>query len=228
MMDFTLACWNDAVQDAGSTRCYVMDNEDADIADVAERFVVAPQADADRIDALLAAGAAQVLLGDSALRDESLVRTALLAHGAERIGIWMQVHRTQMSWGLDTSSNADFSVVAVTNPIPRWVVLMADGSATDVDAIWWAEQMAAVGCATVLVSVADPEDDDLLACAEMAECLGERFWLDTASTDVEELRFWRRYGQVSQLVLPDGSDAKATAAALEQRLAQDGVGQCTG
>jgi hypothetical protein len=62
----------------------------------------------------------------------------------------------------------------------------------------------------------------------MTESLGECFWLDTGSADVEELRFWRRYGQASRLVLPDGSDAKAVRAELENRLARDGEKQCTG
>lgn len=222
-MDFTLACWNN---ETPGTSCFVMDGKVA--GEVSGQFVVSSQADAERIEALLVAGAAQVLLGDSGLQDESLLKEALAAHGAEKIGIWMSVRRAQTSWGLDTASNADFSVVAVTNPMPRWVLTAADGSATDVDAICWAEQMVAAGCSTVLVSVLQPEDEDLLACAEMAESLGDRFWLDAGSTDVEELRFWRRYGQVSRLVLPDGSDAMAIRAALEQRLAQDETRQCTG
>lgn len=225
-MDFTLSCWNEVAKDADSACCFVMDSEECEA--VSGQFVVSPQADSARIEALLSAGAAQVLLGDSALRDESLVKTALAAHGEDRIGIWLPVQRAQTSWGLDTTSNADFSVVAVTNPMPRWIVLAADGSATDVDAIWWAEQMASAGCSTVLVSVAQPEDDDLLACAEMVECLGDRLWLDAGSAEVEELRFWRRYGQVSRLVLPTGSDAKAVRVALELRLAQDGARQCSG
>ncbi len=226
-MDFIFASWSEVTKDTGSACCFVMDTG-GDDGNVSGQFVVSPQADSARIKALLDTGAAQVLLGDSALRDESLVSAALAAHGTEKIGIWMPVRRASTSWGLDTTSNADFSVVAVTNPMPRWVVQTADGHVTDVDAIWWAEQMTSAGCSAVLVSVTQPEDDDLLACAEMVECLGDRLWLDAGSADVDELRFWRRYGQVSRLVLPTGSDVKAVRAALEHRLAQDGVRQCPG
>jgi hypothetical protein len=224
MMDFTLGCWNKAVKVAGSSCCFVMD--EAEAADVSGQFVVSPQADSARIATLFDAGAAQVLLGESALRDESLVKSALAAHGEDRIGIWLPVRRAETGWGLDTTSNADFSVVAVTNPTPRWIVLAADGSTTDVDAFWWAGQMISAGCSTVLVSVTEPEDEDLLACAEMTESLGERLWLDVGTTDVDELRFWLRYGQVSRLVLPFGSDVTAVREEFELRLAQDGSMGC--
>jgi hypothetical protein len=190
--------------------------------------VVSAQADAGRIDEILAAGAEQVLLGESALQDGTLIAGAVARHGAERIGVWLPVRRAAVSWEFDTSSNADFSVVAVTNPVPRWVVLLADGSHTDVDAQWWAGQMIAAGCSMVLVSVEAPEDDDLLACAEMAEVAGERFWLDTGSADTEELRFWVRYGHARRLLLPAGCDMDEVKAALEQRLAQDEEVACSG
>jgi hypothetical protein len=190
--------------------------------------VVSAQADAGRIDEILAAGAEQVLLGESALQDSTLVAGAIARHGGERIGVWLPVRRAEVSWGFDTTSNADFSVVAVTNPVPRWVALLADRSATDVDAQWWAGQMIAAGCSMVLVSVEAPEDDDLLACAEMAEVAGERFWLDTGSADTEELRFWVRYGHARRLLLPAGCDMDEVKAALEQRLAQDEEVACSG
>lgn len=216
---------------------------DEDVAVVGRRFVrdggetahslkgccvVSPHADAGRIDELLAVGVEQVLLGESALGDPTLVSLAIARHGVERIGLWLPVRRAEASWCFDTTSNADFSVVSVSNPVPRWVVLLDDRSATDVDALWWAGQMAAAGCSTVLVSVEKPEDDDLLACAEMAEMAGEVFWLDTGSADIDELRFWVRYGQARQLLLPAGCDPDAVAAALETRLACDGEVACSG
>lgn len=191
-------------------------------------FVVSPLADGQRIDELVAAGAEQVLLGESALEDANLVTEAIARHGKERIGVWLPVRRAVSSWGLDTTSNADFSTVAVTNPLPRWVVVLEKGGRTDVDAQWWAGQMMAAGCSTVLVSVAQPEDDDLLACAEMVEIAGEQLWLDPGSANADELRFWIRYGQVRQLVLPHGCDAAVAKEELEHRLIQDEDASCTG
>ncbi|WP_303906448.1 hypothetical protein [Thiohalomonas denitrificans] len=190
--------------------------------------LVSPRADAPRIEALLAAGAEQVLLGESALYDSALFTEAIARYGGERIGVWLPVHRAKSSWALDTTSNADFNVVAVSNPVPRWLVLQADRTPTDVDAQWWAGQMIAAGCGTLLVSVEAPEDDDLLACAEMAEIAGERFWLDSGSDAVEELRFWTRYGQARRLVLPAGCDVDGTTSALEERLAGEEGVPCSG
>lgn len=228
MTDCRFAVWLEGSDEApGAGGCFVQDTG-APAEALAGRTVVSPKADAGHIDELLGAGAEQVLLGESALHDGAMVSEAIARHGAERIGVWLPVRRAAVSWGFDTTSNADFSVVSVTNPVPRWVVLLADRSATDVDAQWWAGEMIAAGCSTVLVSVDKPEDDDLLACAEMAETAGERFWLDTGSADIDELRFWVRYGQARQLLLPAACDADAVEAGLAQRLARDGDVSCSG
>jgi len=227
MSEIRFALWMDSAESPVEGECFIYDSGEPEQA-LAGRRVVSPLADAGRIDELVAAGAEQVLLGQSALQDGALVAGAIGRHGGERIGVWLPVRRVAVSWGFDTTSNADFSVVSVTNPVPRWVVLLADRSATDVDAQWWAGEMIAAGCTTVLVSVEAPEDDDLLACAEMAEIAGERFWLDTGSADIEELRFWVRYGQARQLLLPAGCDAGGVEAALHSRLARDEETACSG
>jgi len=228
--DYQIAVWADEGQKelaavVAEGRRFVMDSR-ASIDVMAGCHVVSPLADRQRLDALLRAGAGQVLLGETALHDSTLVTEAIARHGAERIGIWLPVLRAMASWGFDTTSNADFSVVSVTNPVPRWVVCLADGSLTDVDAQWWAREMIEAGCTTVLVTVEAPEDDDLLACAEMVEIAGERFWLDTGSADIEELRFWVRYGQARQLLLPAGCDVVEVEPALQSRLARDEVTAC--
>lgn len=232
MTDYRFAVWTDTLRpECDEAPCegrrFVYDSG-ALTGDLAGCCVVSPRADAGRIDELLAAGVEQVLLGESVLQDGSLVTGAVARHGGERIGVWLPVCRAQASWGFDTTSNADFSVVAVTNPVPRWVALLTDRSATDVDAQWWAGEMIAAGCTTVLVSVAAPEDDDLLACAEMAEIAAECFWLDPGSADIEELRFWVRYGQARQLVLPASCDAVEVEAILHSRLARDEEAACSG
>lgn len=225
MTNIEIGLWADAPA-ASAERRFVRDGGGSPEA-MSGLHVIAARADAARIDALLAAGAAQVLLGEAALHDATLVSEAAERHGSGRIGIWLPVRRASTQWGLDSTSNADFRVVAVSNPVPRWVALLEDGGSTDVDAVWWAGQMASAGCGTVLVSVPAPEDDDLLACAEMAEALGERFWLDTGSADPAELRFWVRYGQAARLVLPAGSDPQQVASTLGERLAQGGTA-CSG
>lgn len=230
MSDYQIAVWAGEGQKelaavVAEGRRFVMDGG-ASIDVMAGCHVVSPLADRQRLDALLGAGAWQVLLGETALHDSTLVMEAIARHGAERIGIWLPVRRAVASWGFDTTSNADFSVVSVTNPVPRWVVCLADGSLSDVDAQWWVGEMIAAGAATVLVTVIAPEDDDLLACAEMAEIAGERFWLDTGSADIEELRFWVRYGQARKLLLPAGCDANVVEPALLSRLARGEVMAC--
>ncbi|NIR43778.1 MAG: hypothetical protein GWN83_07210, partial [Gemmatimonadetes bacterium] len=163
MSRYQMGMWSDDRETAGCERLFVREGSGA-VQSVPGRFVVSPRGEGEHIAGLLAAGAEQVLLGESALRDASVVAAAVARHGPERIGVWLPVKRAAKQWELDTTSNADFSVVAVANPLPRWLALLADGTATDVDALWWAEQMTAAGCATVLVSVQNPEDGDLLAC----------------------------------------------------------------
>lgn len=221
---FGMWCGDGPVPAAGPR--FVIDTGGA-IGDLGGLCVVAPSAGAERIDRLLAAGAVQVLLGEAAMDDAALVGGAIQRHGPDRIGIWARVRRGASHWQLDKTSNADFTVVAMVNPLPRWLLLREDGSLTDIDAQWWAGEMAARGCATVLVSVDAPQDEDLSACAEMADAIGERFWLSTDSSDVDELRFWVRYGQARNLVLPANCDPERVQAALEQRLAPAAGHSCS-
>lgn len=219
MSDYRFSCWVDTgVQKSG----YLHERDICGEQSLDGCSVIAATGDPARLESLLAAGAQEVFLGEAALHDSALVSEVVTRHGGERIGLWLPVRRAETSWGFDTVSNADFSTLAVTNPVPRWVICTADGTPTDVDACWWAGEMINAGCGKVLVSVAAPEDDDLSACAEMAECAGERFWLDTGSADIEELRFWGRYGQARQVVLPAGSDVDAVQQALSRRLDEDG------
>jgi hypothetical protein len=183
--------------------------------------VVTPRGGRGRIDELLAAGACKVLIGEAALLDSGLVNEMVEKHGAERIGIWLPVRRTSANWNLDSESNADFTFVSISTPLPRWMVLRADGSLTDVDALWWAGEMMKAGSSLVMVSVSEPHDDDLLSCAEMSEIAAEKFWLDTGTTDVEELRFWVKYGHAQQLVIPAESELEVVLSGLNERLIQE-------
>lgn len=225
MSDYRLSCWRDAgiaAQEPGYVYEATLSPEDQQLDGCS---VVSTTGDLARVGTLLDAGAQEVLLGEAVLNDSALMHEAVARYGGERMGFWLPVRRATTSWGFDTVSNADFSTLAITNPVPRWMICLADGTLSDVDACWWAREMIKAGCGKLLFSVAAPEDDDLFACAEMVESAGEHFWLDTGSADIEELRFWVRYGQVRQLVLPAGSDTAAVQDALEQRLNEkDGGG----
>lgn len=214
MSPIALARW--AVPDAprDDSPSFLLDPGGDALGAIAGRSLVAPRADAARVDALIGAGAQEVLVGERALRDPRLVPDGLERHGPERIGIWLPVRLAQTRWSLDRHSNADFSFVSIPTPIRRWVVLRADGSASDVDALWWAGEQLQAGCSRILLSVPAPQDDDLLPTAELAELAGERLWLDSGSADPAELRFWVKYGHAHRMVLPPGSDLDEALAGL--------------
>jgi hypothetical protein len=220
MNNLQIARWSEAAAKAKGAPHFVFDKGDV-TDDLADCYVVTPKADRTRIEALLAAGVCQVLIGEVALFDNNLVSDVVKQYGGERIGIWLPVRRASANWSLDRESNADFSFISISTPLARWMALRNDGCLTDVDALWWAGEMLKAGCSSVMVSVDDPQDDDLLACAEMSEIAADHFWLDTGSADVEELRFWVKYGHVQQLIVPAESDIDELLVDLNKRLIQE-------
>lgn len=218
MSPLSLARWGEPGESAAPSPVFVLDPGDADPGPIEGQIVVAPRADAARLRTLFAQGAAEVLVGEGALRDPRLVRDGLAGQDPARIGIWLPVRLTQTRWSLDRTSNADFSFVSIPAPIRRWVVLRDNGSASDVDALWWATEQLKAGCSRILLSIPEPEDDDLAPTAELAELAGERLWVDTGSADPAELRFWVKYGQVRRLVLPPASDLHQALAGLNALL----------
>ena len=219
MNDLQIARWSEVAGEKKPSPTFVLDKGDTSV-DISGCYVVAPKANRARIETLIEAGASQVLIGETALQDSNIVKELISEYG-KRIGIWLPVRRASTNWSLDSESNADFRFVSFSRPQPRWLVLRADGSFTDVDALWWAEEMLKAGCSSVMVSVKEPEDDDLLACAEMSEIAAEHFWLDTGSIDIEELRFWVKYGHAHQLVVPAESDIDELLVSLNERLLQE-------
>jgi len=220
MKNLQIARWSEAAGEAKAVPDFILDKGDV-TEDIDGCYVVSPMADRTHIEALMAAGARQVLIGEAALLDSKLVSDVVKQYGGECIGIWLPVRRASANWSLDRESNADFSFVSISTPLARWMALRNDGSLTDVDALWWAGEMLKAGCSSVMVSVDDPQDDDLLACAEMSEIAADHFWLDTGSADVEELRFWVKYGHVQQLIVPAESNIDELLVDLNKRLIQE-------
>lgn len=216
-----MGCWFEPTPRHGEPY-FVMDDPVSKWGD-ADDCVVVAKAGRASIDAVLEAGVGQVYIGEAALHDDHLIAELTNRYGTERIGVWLPVQLTTVQWNLDRESNADFSFVAASTPIPRWVVQRANGTPTDVDAQWWVAEMFKSGCCSVMVSVKNAQDDDLLPCAEMSELAGVNFYLDAGTADVEELRYWVKYGQVKRLVLPTGSDIDTVAVRLNERLSEEAL-----
>ncbi|WP_136416002.1 hypothetical protein [Herbaspirillum sp. ST 5-3] len=187
--------------------------------DLSQATVVLRAEGLTRARAVLQADARQVLLGEAALLDDSLIATLSKEFGSPRIGLWIPVQRMARSWALDSYSNADFRCITPSSGAPAWEVLKSDGSATGTDAQWWIGQMLARGVTTALVAVDMQDDDDLNICAGMVECFGPALWLTPRTNAPAELEDWVRYGQARNIALRQLQRDDAVAMrALRQRL----------
>lgn len=164
--------------------------------------VVLPTGTEARAEALLAAGAACVFLGEAALLDSLLVERLVARHGTERIGIYAPLRRQLVSWSFETVSNADFRVVTPSFCEPSWEVLRADGSGTGTLAAWWLMAMRELGAGALLVRADISDDTDLNLCATLIEEFGATLWLGPLQDETPPLADWVRYGQLRQLALP--------------------------
>ena len=179
---------------------FVFDAPDLDPALAAG--IVLPCEGEQRADALLAAGAACVLVGEAALLDSTLVERLAARHGAARIGVYVPARRLEAQWSFDTTSNADFKVVTPSVCEPTWEVLRADGGGTGALAGWWIGEMIKRGASLALVRADIRDDADLNICAGLVEDCGERLWLGPLSDPAPRLDEWIAYGQLRQIVLP--------------------------
>ncbi|MCK7497456.1 MAG: hypothetical protein MZW92_46675 [Comamonadaceae bacterium] len=114
--------------------------------------------------------------------------------GRERIGVHVPAARMQVSWSMDTVSNADFKVMRPSVCEPNWEVLMADGSRTGVHASWWIGEMMKRGAGPVMVRVDIEDDADLNLCAGLVEQCGERLWLAPLTRQPPQVSDWIEYG----------------------------------
>ncbi len=185
--------------------------------DLANARVVLARDGLDRAAELIEAGARQVLFGDAALRDSAIVRQAVQAFGTERVGAWLPAHRMPVHWALDRESNADFSCVVPTCPVPRWEVLLSDMKPTGTDAIWFAGQMRGMGASAIVFAIDMEDDADLALCAEAADCLGDCLWLTYLRRGAADYLSWVRYGQARNLILPSSVPLETITALNAER-----------
>ncbi len=154
-----------------------------------------------RAEALLERGAKCVLLADAAMLDSTVVSRLVQRYGTERIGVALVTRKRQVSWSLDTVSNADFRCLTPSVGKPGWEIVMSAGTATGTDAEWWLGEMLALGASMALIR-ADIQDDDLNLCAGLVENHGNKLWFSPWQYPDADLEPWVRYGQIRQLLLP--------------------------
>lgn len=183
--------------------------------------VLLQSGDEARARALLDAGARRVLVGEAALRDAEIVTRLARACGAARVGVHVAVRPMDIGWSFETSSNADFKVVAPSRCEPAWEVLQADGRPSGTAAHWWLARMAECGASCFLVQADIRDAADLNLCAGLVEELGERLWIGPLTDAQPPLADWVAYGRVRNIVLPAPLHARRSAliAVGEQRAA---------
>lgn len=164
--------------------------------------VVLPHQPASRAEALLERGAACVFVGEAALAERDLVARLASRYGGERVGVYLPGRRMANHWSFETTSNADFKVVAPSCCEPAWEVLRADGSGSGLSAQRWIEAMVDAGARSALVQVDIEDDTDLNLCAGLVETLGERVCLAPARQQAPPLDEWIRFGQARWIALP--------------------------
>lgn len=186
--------------------------------------VVLVRGGADRAASLLEAGVCRVLLGDPALDDPMLVARLVARFGSGRVGVYVPARRLEVSWSFDTTSNADFKVLAPSVGAPAWEVLRAEGTRTGKQALWWIGEMFKAGAGEALLRVDIEDDADLNLCADCVERFGARVWIGPREASTPRLHEWARYGHATRFALPPAlyAEARAAGAALERskRLAE--------
>ncbi|MGE5758247.1 MAG: HisA/HisF-related TIM barrel protein, partial [Sideroxydans sp.] len=194
-----LARWGAPEGDATEC-CFVLDGEKLP-SELQNCNVVIDSGTGMRAEALLARGAARVLLADAAMLDSTVVSHLVHRYGSERIGVALVAKKRHVSWSLDTVSNADFRCLTPSVGKPGWEIVMSNGAASGTDAEWWLREMLALGASMALIRV-DIEDDDLNLCAGLVEAHGNKLWFSPWQHPDADLEPWVRYGQIRQLLLP--------------------------
>ncbi|HEX8987944.1 MAG TPA: hypothetical protein VF816_08285 [Rhodocyclaceae bacterium] len=183
---------------------------------------VLPSQDESRACALLEMGAPRIYLGEAALLDSGVVARLVARYGSDRIGVYAPCRRMEVSWSLETKSNADFKVVTPSICEPTWEVLLADGTPTGTIASWWLGAMIAFGAGSALLRADIGDDTDLNICAGLMETYGKRLWLSPLSRAPHSFGDWVRWGKATRLAVDRATyeardDVRALAAAPQIR-----------
>ncbi len=173
--EILVRCLVDAAGEAPAGECFATDDCVPEGA-LAHCVVLLGEGGEARARERLAAGARGVLIGEAALRDAQIVTRLASEFGSQRIGIVAPCARMQVSWQLDTESNADFNIMRPSICEPNLEVLMADGRRTGTIAPWWIGRMIERGAGPVLVRADLRDDTDLNLFADLVERLGDRLW----------------------------------------------------
>ncbi|MCC4115720.1 hypothetical protein LLG90_10205 [Aromatoleum toluclasticum] len=221
-----LAECSDVPPEVDPADVFAFDGERDEPAPAGVAGVVLRRAGEVRAEALLAAGAATVFIGEAALRDSAMVERLAAKFGAGRIGLYVPARRMEIGWSFDTTSNADFRVVTPSQCEPCWEILRADGSRCGVRMHWWLGEMMKRGAAAALVQVDIRDDTDLNLCAGLVEDFGERIWLGPLDDRDPAFGDWTTYGRIERIALAPTlfvrRDSLLPAAAPECEVAASG------
>jgi hypothetical protein len=169
----------------------------------------------------LSQGYGRVLLGEVALRDSAAVARLAREYGPERVGIYALARRMEVSWTLDSVSNADFKVMRPSMCEPCWEIVRADGSRTGAIAGWWIGEMLKQDASSALLRVDIGDDTDLNLCATLVEQFGERLWIGPLDDADPRLGDWIAYGKATQLALPTGVECAGVPPPLARSATND-------
>jgi len=206
-----LAECGDFPADVDPADVFAFDSERFDDDPAAVGGIILRKAGETRAEALLAAGAARVFIGEAALRDSGLVERLAGKFGAGRVGVHVPARRMEVSWSFDTTSNADFRVVTPSQCEPCWEILRADATRSGVRVHWWLGEMMKRGVAAALVQVDIRDDADLNLCAGLVEAFGERLWLTPLDDTAPAIGDWVSYGRAERIVLAPALFAQRAA-----------------
>ena len=182
----------------------------ADTGGAPERLL--PSEPLSRARELLATVPGRIYLGHAALVDGAAVGRLAAEFGSERIGIYVPARRMEVSWAIDTLSNADFKFMRPSVCEPCWEILDGAGGRTGTHAAWWIGEMLSSGASSAFVRVEMEDDADLNICAGLVERFGERVWLSPHGCSDEQLARWAVEGKARQLALAADELAMEAAA----------------
>lgn len=199
--EILVRCLFDAAGEAPAEAFF--SDDDCTPEDALERcFVLLGDGGEARARERLASGAAGVLIGEAALRDAEIVTRLAGEFGSQRIGVLVPCARMQVSWRLDTESNADFNIMRPSICEPSLEVLTAGARRTGTLAPWWIERMIERGAGPVLVRADFRDDTDLNLCADLVERFGERLWIGPLRDEQPPLGDLAALAGVARFALP--------------------------